>query len=77
MYMYVCCTYMYMYVAAPTCTCMYAAPTCMYAACTCMSPTLNGRSTLQHFECSNVVKKRNKIMFSFYPGLPHMLIKCW
>ena len=39
----------------------------------CMSPTLNGSSALQHFECSNVIEIRNGIMFDFYPGLPHTL----
>ena len=34
-----------------------------------MSPALNKRSVLQRFELSNAC---NGIMFSFYPGLPHM-----
>ena len=38
----------------------------------CMSPTLNGSSVLQRFECGNVVEIRNRIMFDFYPGLPHI-----
>ena len=37
-----------------------------------MSPTLNGSSALQHFEYSNAVKIRNRIMFDFYLGLPHI-----
>ena len=32
-----------------------------------MSPTLNGTTALQHFEHSNTVKVRNRIMFDFYP----------
>ena len=36
-----------------------------------MSPALNGSSTLERFERSNVSKIRNGIMFDFYPGLPH------
>ena len=38
-----------------------------------MSPTLNGSSVLQHFECGNAVELRNRIMFNLYPGLPHLL----
>ena len=38
-----------------------------------MSPALNGSSTLEHFERSNASEIRNRIMFDFYPGLPHML----
>ena len=38
-----------------------------------MSPTLNGSSALQHFECGNAVELRNGRMFDFYPGLPHLL----
>ena len=37
-----------------------------------MSPALNGSSTLERFEHSNVSEIRNRIMFNFYPGLPHM-----
>ena len=37
-----------------------------------MSPALNGSSTLEHFEHSNVSEIRNGIMFDFYPGLPHV-----
>ena len=37
-----------------------------------MSPALNGSSTLQRFEHGNAVEKCNRIMFDFYPGLPHM-----
>ena len=39
-----------------------------------MSPTLNGRSVLQHFERGNVIEMRNRIIFDFYPGLPHIYI---
>ena len=37
-----------------------------------MSPTPNGSSVLQRFECGNALEIRNGIMFDFYPGLPHM-----
>ena len=40
----------------------------------CMSPTLNGSFALQHFEHGNAVELHNKIMFNFYPGLPHNYI---
>ena len=33
-----------------------------------MSPTLNGSSTLEHFEYSNAIEIHNRIMFDFYPG---------
>ena len=29
---------------------------------------------LQCFECGNAVELHNRIMFNFYPGLPHMVI---
>ena len=38
-----------------------------------ISPSLNGSSALQGFECSNAVEIHNGIMFDFYPGLPHIL----
>ena len=38
----------------------------------CMGPTPNGSSALQRFERSNALEIRNRIMFNFYPGLPHM-----
>ena len=38
-----------------------------------MSPALNGSSTLERFERSNVSEIRNGIMFDSYPGLPHTL----
>ena len=37
-----------------------------------MSPSLNGSSTLERFECSNASKIRNGIIFDFYLGLPHI-----
>ena len=43
---------------------------CSFAAC--VSPALNGSSTLQCFECGNAVQIRNRIMFDFYLGLPHI-----
>ena len=38
-----------------------------------MSPVLNGSSALQWFECSNAIEIHNRIMFDFYPGLPHIV----
>ena len=38
-----------------------------------MSPTHNGSSALEHFESGNAIKIRNRIMFDFYLGLPHIL----
>ena len=38
-----------------------------------MSLALNGSSVLQHFEHSNAIEIRYRIMFDFYPGLPHLL----
>ena len=40
-----------------------------------MSPALNKSSALECFECSNVIKIRNGIVFDFYLGLPHMYAK--
>ena len=37
-----------------------------------MNPALNGSSALQRFERGNAVEIRNRIMFGFYPGLPHV-----
>ena len=37
-----------------------------------MTPTGNGSTVLQHFECGNAIELCNRIMFNFYPGLPHM-----
>ena len=34
-----------------------------------MSPTLNGSSEIQCFECSDVITIRDGIMSVFYPGL--------
>ena len=39
-----------------------------------MSPGLNGSIALQRFERGNAVEIRNRIMFDFYPGLPHMYV---
>jgi len=41
-----------------------------------MSPALKGSSALQRFERSNAIEIRNRIMFDFYPGLPHVLFLC-
>ena len=40
-----------------------------------MGPTLNGSSALQRFECGNALEICNGIMFDFYLGLPHVIIK--
>ena len=37
-----------------------------------MNPALSGSSTLEHFECSNAIEIRNRIMYDFYPGLPQI-----
>ena len=37
-----------------------------------MSFALNGSSALERFEHGNVIEIRNRIMFDFYPGLPHI-----
>ena len=42
---------------------------CSFAAR--MSPALSWSTALQRFECGNAVEIRNRIMFNFYPGLPH------
>ena len=39
-----------------------------------MSPTLDGTSALQRFECGNTFKIRIRIMFDFYLGRPHVVI---
>ena len=38
-------------------------------------PALNEISVLQHFERNNVIEIRIRIMFDFYPGLPHTHLK--
>ena len=45
-----------------------------------MSPALNGSSALEHYEHGNAIEIRKRIMFDFYPGLPHILCintACW
>ena len=37
-----------------------------------MSPTLNGSSEIQCFECSDAIEIRNGILLDFYTGLPHV-----
>ena len=37
-----------------------------------MSPTHNRSSVLQPFECGNVVEMLNRMIFDFYPALPHV-----
>ena len=39
-----------------------------------MSPTLSGNSALWHVEVSDVLEIRDKIIFDFYPGLPHIYL---
>ena len=41
----------------------------------CMSPTLNGSSEIQHFECSDAIEISIGLIFDFYTGLPHVLVK--
>ena len=41
------------------------------AATACLSPTLNGSSEIQHFECSDAIEMHNGRTFDFYTGLPH------
>ena len=38
-----------------------------------MSPTHNRSSVLQPFECGNAVEMLNRIIFDFYPALPHVI----
>ena len=38
----------------------------------CMSPALNESSALQYFKHSNTMKIHDRIMFNFYPRLPHI-----
>ena len=37
-----------------------------------MSPTLDGSSAIQHFECSDAIEIRDGIIFDFYAELPHI-----
>ena len=39
-----------------------------------MSPACNGSTALQRFKRGNAIAIHNRIMFDFYPGLPHMYI---
>ena len=39
-----------------------------------MSPTLNGSSVLECFECSNMFETCNEKMYDFYPELPHVVV---
>ena len=55
-----------------------------YAQCWCMDslvhstyePAFNVSSALQYFVRSNTIKIRKRIMFDFYPGLPHIVLYC-
>ena len=40
-----------------------------------MSPTLNASSALQYFKRGNAIEIHNRIMFDFYPGLPHVHLR--
>ena len=44
---------------------------CGYIAC--MSPTFSRSSALQRVKLSDALKIRNRTIFNFYPGLPHIL----
>ena len=37
-----------------------------------LSPALNESSEISHFQCSDAIEICNRIMFVFYPGLPHV-----
>ena len=39
-----------------------------------MSPALTESSAIRRFERSDVIEIRNRIIFNFYTGLPHMYI---
>ena len=39
-----------------------------------MSPALNGSSAVERFKHGNAIELCNRIMFDFYPGLPHLCI---
>ena len=39
-----------------------------------ISPTLYGSSALQYFKHDNVIEICNRVMFDFYPRLPHIYI---
>ena len=39
-----------------------------------MSPAFNGNSALERFERSYAIEIRNRILFDFYPGLPHIIM---
>ena len=45
------------------CSCIYEAR---------MNPALNGSSAIRHFEHSNAIEMRDRIIFDFYTGLSHM-----
>ena len=38
-----------------------------------MIPTLNGSSALERYKHGNAIETHNRIMFDFYPGLPHVI----
>ena len=40
-----------------------------------MSPALNGSSAIRRFKHSNAIKIRDRIIFHFYMGLPHISLK--
>ena len=39
-----------------------------------MSSSLNESSALERIERGYAIEIRNRIMFNFYPGLPHMIV---
>ena len=39
-----------------------------------MNPCLHGSSAIRHFELSDVIEIRNRIIFDLYMGLPHVLV---
>ena len=42
-----------------------------------MNLALHASSALERFEHSNAIEIHNRIMFDFYPGLPHVCIQMW
>ena len=51
---------------------------CIYIVC--MNPTLSGSTALQRVKLGNALEIRNRIIFDFYSGLPHIQIvqgKCF
>ena len=55
----------------------YAMHSCVNNCCIYtvrLGPAINGSSEIQRFECSDVIKVCNGIIFDFYTGLPHVCV---